>query len=111
MLEHPRMSNYYNNLFKIGLSENVMTADNQQGRTTETESKYRLHYSVSKSEIESDGVMRSHDEYRAHEILASSDEKAIEQARMYLKKGNRVNSSGNFLVKILIEEKTEKIPF
>ena len=35
MLETPRMSNYYNNPYKIGLGENVMTADNQQGRTQE----------------------------------------------------------------------------
>ena len=45
MLEYPSMSNYYNNFYKIGLSENVMTADNQQERTLE-DTRYELFYYV-----------------------------------------------------------------
>ncbi len=33
------MSNYHNNIYKIFLGENVMTADNQQGRT---QKEYRI---------------------------------------------------------------------
>ena len=81
MLEHLSIPQYIN-FYKYYLCENLMGADNQQGRTEKTKSiKYRLSY---------DSIYRERDWITlAHEFRAKKDGDAIAYAQRFIEKKNK----------------------
>jgi len=101
MLEHPSISLYNNNLFKISLCENEMSADNQQERPN-----YRLHYTTIVGDLCND--------FARCDFHASNNDEAITKANEYVtqqKEGlilanltslERISETGDVIEKVSI---------
>ena len=108
MLEHLSMSDYNNNFYKIVCCENVMTADNQQGRTKKVYlNKYRIRY---------ESIYRDKEWVELTKNLKlESDRDAIEYTKAFIERQNKKGKKRleRFeligIEKIVQEEKTVRL--